>query len=233
VIRERMGELMEKGVVAKTGLIAHGRGEAFDYLIGERTILSAAKAEAAAAASLLLAQRPVITINGNAAALAAKELVELSRVVEAKVEVNLFHRTEGRVEAVCKYVEEQAGANVLGRDQDSVLPAIASDRAKCCSDGIFSADVVLIPLEDGDRAEALVKAGKRVIAIDLNPLSRTAIAAHISVVDELTRAVPNIISHAHRMKGDTEAQHAALSGYDNQAILADARDAICRNMSSR
>jgi len=228
-----MGELMERGVVARTGLIAHGRGEAFDYLIGERTIPSAAKAEEAAAATLLQAKRPVITINGNAAGLAARELVELSGAVNAKVEVNLFHRTEGRVETVCRYVEEQAGVMVMGRDQDAVLPGIASDRARCCSDGIFTADVVLIPLEDGDRAEALVKAGKMVIAIDLNPLSRTAIAAHISVVDELTRAVPNMIAHVDRLKGDIEAQRAVLSGYDNNAILADARDAICRNMGSR
>ena len=228
-----MGELMEKGVVARTGLIAHGRGEAFDYLIGERTIPSAARAERAAAAALLMAKWPVITINGNAAGLAARELVELAMLVGAKVEVNLFHRTEGRVEAVCRYVEEQSGATVLGRVQDSVLPGIASDRAKCCSDGIFTADVVLIPLEDGDRAEALVKAGKRVIAIDLNPLSRTAIAAHISIVDELTRAVPNIIKHANSMKGDRKAQEAAMSDHDNKAALADARAAICDNMSPR
>lgn len=232
VIRERMGELMEKGVVARTGLIAHGRGEAFDYLIGERTIPSALKAEGAAAAALLQAKRPVVTINGNAAGLAAKELVGLAATVGAKVEVNLFHRTEGRVEAVCRYVEEQSGSKVLGREQDSILPGIASDRAKCCSDGIFSADVVLIPLEDGDRAEALVKAGKKVIAIDLNPLSRTALAAHISIVDELTRAVPNIITQAESMRGDRKAQETALSRYDNQAILADARKAICDNMSS-
>lgn len=233
VIRERMGDLMERGVVARTGLIAHGRGEAFDYLIGERTTPSAEKAEMAAAAALLRAERPVITINGNAAGLAAKEIVELAALVGAKVEVNLFHRTEGRVEAVCRYVEEQSGAKVLGRTQDSILQGIASDRAKCCSDGIFTADVVLIPLEDGDRAEALVNAGKKVIAIDLNPLSRTALAAHISIVDELTRALPNIMFHAMKMKGDNGAQEVALEGYDNQAVLADARAAICVNMSSR
>ena len=32
--------------------------------------------------------------------------------------------------------------------------------------------------------------GKQVIAIDLNPLSRTAQTAHISIVDELTRCLP-------------------------------------------
>ncbi len=37
VVRERMSDLVREGVVAPTGLIAHGRGEAFDYLLGERT----------------------------------------------------------------------------------------------------------------------------------------------------------------------------------------------------
>ena len=58
--------------------------------------------------------------------------------------------------------------------------------------GIFDADVVLIPLEDGDRCEALVAMGKKVIAIDLNPLSRTARKATVSIVDNILRAVPNL-----------------------------------------
>ena len=231
VIREKMGELMERGVVARTGLIAHGRGEAFDYLIGESTIPSAQRAEEAAAAALLDAKRPVITINGNAAALAAKELVALANLVGAKVEVNLFHRTEERVETVCRYVEEASGTKVMGRKQDAILPGIASDRAKCCANGIFEADLVLIPLEDGDRAEALVKAGKKVIAIDLNPMSRTAIVADISIVDELTRAVPNIIDHVQRLKADKRGIKNIISTYNNQVALRDARDAICAHMS--
>ena len=32
--------------------------------------------------------------------------------------------------------------------------------------------------------------GKQVITIDLNPLSRTAQTAHITIVDELTRCLP-------------------------------------------
>ena len=51
------------------------------------------------------------------------------------------------------------------------------------------ADVVLVALEDGDRCGALVASGRNVIAIDLNPLSRTAQLAQISVIDELTRVV--------------------------------------------
>lgn len=231
VIRERMGELVERGIVARTGLIAHGRGEAFDYLIGERTIPSAELAEKAAAEMLLQAKRPVITINGNAAGLAAKELVALASSVGAKVEVNLFHWSTERVERVCRFVEEESGEKVLGRNADATLPGIASDRARCCKEGIFGADVVLIPLEDGDRAEALVKAGKKVIAIDLNPLSRTAIAAHISIVDELTRAVPNIISAVEMIKTGRLSKGSALKDYDNQVTLAEARMAICDHMT--
>lgn len=50
--------------------------------------------------------------------------------------------------------------------------------------------MVLVPLEDGDRTEALRRMGKTVIAIDLNPLSRTSRAANITIVDNVIRAVP-------------------------------------------
>ncbi|KQM12096.1 hypothetical protein AOA80_04315, partial [Methanomassiliicoccales archaeon RumEn M1] len=53
VTRERMSELVGKGIVAPTGLIAHGRGEAFDYLLGERTVPAADEAARVAAAHLL------------------------------------------------------------------------------------------------------------------------------------------------------------------------------------
>ena len=115
-----------------------------------------------------------------------------------------------RIEMVCAYLESQGAKDVLGRVQDVTLPGIASDRALCSQRGhLRTADVVLIPLEDGDRAEALVKAGKKVIAIDLNPLSRTILAADVSIVDELTRAVPNIIVPGEGAEGTT-AEEGAL-----------------------
>jgi phosphopantothenate synthetase len=46
-VRERLIEGEERSVVTKAGLFAHGRGEAFDYLIGEASMpaaLSAARA---------------------------------------------------------------------------------------------------------------------------------------------------------------------------------------------
>ena len=81
----------------------------------------------------------------------------------------------------------------------------------CTTEGIYCADVVLIPLEDGDRAEALVKVGKKVIAIDLNPLSRTAMAAHVTIVDELTRAVPTCRHGANGAEADPEERRGHLS----------------------
>ena len=72
-----------------------GRGEAFDYLIGEATQPFAMEAIHAAAAMLRLAKHPVISVNGNVAALAPEGLIELGRVLNAPLEVNIFH-TENR-----------------------------------------------------------------------------------------------------------------------------------------
>lgn len=227
VVRERMSELVRQGVVAPTGLIAHGRGEAFDYMIGERTTETAAGAERTVAAWLLEAKRPVITINGNAAGLCAEGLLSLARAVPARVEVNLFHRSPERVEKVVSYLEGVGGKDVLGRAQASRLEGIASDRAMCCTEGIYQADVVLIPLEDGDRAGALVKAGKTVLAIDLNPLSRTALESHVTVVDELTRAVPNIERAVHELRDDPEERKRLIREFDNGENLRRSREAMC------
>ena len=226
VTRERMAAMVEEGIVSTTGLIAHGRGEAFDYLLGEVTVPEADLAERTAAALLLSAKRPVITINGNAAALAAKELGDLARATGAQIEINLFHRSEERLMKVCDLVERETGLKVLGREQDAVLDGIASERARCTSQGLLSADVVLIPLEDGDRAEAMAKVGKKVISIDLNPLSRTTLAADVAVVDELTRAVPNITRWANGLKGRPQETMDILSAFRNQENLA----AVMRRM---
>ena len=59
---------VEKGVTSIHGLIAHGRGEAFDYLLDERSHAFSHDAIEAAAALLLGAKLPVISVNGNAAA---------------------------------------------------------------------------------------------------------------------------------------------------------------------
>ena len=132
-------------------------------------------------------------MNGNTAALAAHEISALQKACGARVEVNLFHRTEARVNMIENLLRE-AGVDVFSGDAEQLLP-LSHDRAWCRREGMFSADVVLVPLEDGDRCEALVDMGKTVIAIDLNPLSRTARSATLTIVDELTRALPQI-THA-------------------------------------
>ena len=85
LIRERVVEGFVEGYVVPQGLIAHGRGECFDYLIGWATQPCAVDAIRAAVAYLLLARYPVISVNGNMAALVPREVVELARLVNARL----------------------------------------------------------------------------------------------------------------------------------------------------
>lgn len=202
--RKRLTDAASEGMLAESALIAHGRGEAFDYLLGERTCDAARKAIAEVASKLLSAERPTISVNGNTVALAGPQLLACAAVLNCPVEVNIYYRTPERMEALLSALElqrEEATAlypelsqqisvvPILGASPDGRIPTLDGPRANCHSDGILSADVVLVPLEDGDRCEALVAMGKTVCAIDLNPLSRTARKATITIVDELTRCV--------------------------------------------
>lgn len=220
--REWLAECARTGIVALEGLTAHGRGEAFDYLIGERTTESARRAEITAAALLLGAAHPVISVNGNTAALAAGEIASLQKVSGAVVEVNLFHRTEERIRAITRLLEK-AGVEVLKGEAERLLP-LSHGRGMCLRDGIYAADVILVPLEDGDRCQALRSLGKTVIAIDLNPLSRTAQAASLTIVDELTRAVPNITKGCTTLSG-TECRQL-IESHDNAYLIRDALHCI-------
>ena len=219
--REKLVDASE--FVAKQGLIAHGRGEAFDYLLGEQTCLPALSAIKAATSALIEAKNPVISVNGNVVALAAREVARLSEISGAKVEVNLFHRTPERVAGLTKMMKK-VGIDALGANADDKIPGLSSERAKCCSDGIGSADVVLVPLEDGDRCEALVKMGKKVITIDLNPLSRTAQTAHITIVDELTRCLP--------LLSDFVKEKNGLDSFNNKQCLTDVLNYMAERISS-
>jgi len=219
--REKLVAGIEAGITSKQGLIAHGRGEAFDYLIGERTLDSAMKATEIAASLLLAAEKPVISVNGNVAALAAKGIIELSELVNAPLEVNIFYRTEERMKKIKEMLEKQGARKVLGDKSDARIPGIEHARSKVDREGIYSADVVLAPLEDGDRCEALIEMGKKVITIDLNPLSRTSSHATISIVDDVERVIKNIISVIkEKKKGKGKENLAALlKNYDNRENL--------------
>ena len=123
---------------------------------------------------------------------------------------------------------EQLGAReVLGLGAWEPLPGLDSARRRMDARGIAQADVVLVPLEDGDRCEALIASGRRVITVDLNPLSRTARRATITVVDELTRVLPLL---GQRLEADRRVPREELvrrlAGYDNAAILDRALAAI-------
>ena len=199
VTRAGLARAHRAGLVVPEGLIAQGRGEAFDYLLGERTTPSARAAERVAAAWLRSAVRPVISVNGNVAALAAREI---ARIVRAEprigVEVNLFHRTPARARAVATALRRAGVRKVLGVRPTALIPGLPSDRALVDREGIYVADVCLIPLEDGDRAEALRARGQRVISVDLNPLSRTSRAASLPIVDEVRRALDQIAEDLER-----------------------------------
>jgi len=223
-VRERLVRGFRRGLVCESGLIAQGRGEAFDYLIGERTQMFARRAAEAAAASLLLAERPVISVNGNLAALCPREIAGLARACGAKIEVNLFYRTEGRIRAIKKHLEKAGAEKVLGGGRgEARIPELFSERRRVSREGIFRADVVLLAMEDGDRTRALRRMGKKVIAIDLNPLSVTAREADITIVDNAVRAMPLLAREAGRLGKMGRAALRRVAGqYRNGKALRDA-----------
>jgi len=227
--RHRIEQGVEKGITSTAGLIAEGRGEAFDYLLGERTIPSADAAERAAAAHLLLADRPVLSVNGNVAALVPEEVVELAEATGAAMEVNLFHRSDERVRAIAAHLREHGAQEVKGLAADASIPGLDHDRGNVDADGIHAADVVLVPLEDGDRAAALAEMGKTEIVVDLNPLSRSAQAAAVPIVDNVVRAIPNITAHAHELR-DAPAKRLrdTVDSFDAEETLADAERRLRR-----
>jgi len=214
--REKIVAGIEAGITSRQGLIAHGRGEAFDYLIGERTLPAALRATEAAAALLLTAQKPVISVNGNVAALVTERVIELSELIGAPLEVNIFYWTEARVMKIKEHLEQHGATNVLGDKADARIPGIEHARARVDKDGIYTADVVLAPLEDGDRCEALIAMGKKVVTIDLNPVSRTSKYATVSIVDDIERALENLIL---MIKEKKKGEVKLLEDYDNKENL--------------
>lgn len=222
-IRELLVNGLKKGLVVPEGLLAHGRGEAFDYLLGERSIGTSVNAARAAAALLLTAENPVISVNGNAAALVPGEVLKLASVVNAGVEVNLFHRSLNRERRIEELLRRKGARHVLGvgRDASARVQGVSSRRRNVDPAGIGLADLVLVPLEDGDRAKALLDAGKRVIAIDLNPLSRTSRVATVTIVDNIVRALPLLIDMARRLRTrDARYLGKIVSDFDNRRNLS-------------
>lgn len=221
--REAIIEGHETHIVATAGLLAHGRGEAFDYLIGEKTTDLARDATRAAVAAMLSAERPVISVNGNICSLVPEDLVELSEICGAPLEINLFYYRKEREDAIKSALFAAGAKEVLGtHDRPSeTIPELSSNRRKVDPDGIGSGDVILVPLEDGDRTEALKAVGKFVITIDLNPMSRTAVYSDITIVDNVIRALPLMVELAREMKEISKDELRKIVGnFNNTENLA-------------
>jgi len=229
LIREKLVEGFDEGLVAKEGLMAHGRGETFDYLLGERTSKHAKLAINAAAKMLLEAKSPVISVNGNVAALCPKEMVQLAKIINAKIEVNLFYTNEKRKQNIVKILKKNGATKVLGIDKKSSkkISGLDSARRVVDSDGTYLADVVLVPLEDGDRTIALKKIGKKVITFDLNPLSRTAQTADITIVDNVIRGTKQLILTCKK------APKLKAQKFDNKKNLSKTIFEIKKNLTRR
>lgn len=218
-----------RGLVVPEGLIAHGRGEAYDYLIGERTTKTAQRAIEAAAATILLSSRAVISVNGNTAALCPNTVVDLAEVAGASIEVNIFYRTEEREKAIKAELEKHGAKKILGvgPKASARIPELQSERRRVDPNGIYAADTVLVPLEDGDRTEALVKMNKTVITIDLNPLSRTSRAADITIVDNIIRAMPTLVHAARKLSSTTAISLKRITdNFDNSKNLRESLEII-------
>jgi len=201
-IRQLLANGFKSGMVVSEGLIAHGRGEAFDYLIGEKTSNFAFDAIKAASSLLLLAKRPVISVNGNTAALCPRDIVDLANETKSTIEVNLFYRDKKRENLIAETLKKNGANIVLGVGEKEFLkiPELTSNRRHVDPEGIFLADVVFVPLEDGDRTKALINMQKKVITVDLNPLSRTAQNATISIIDNIVRAIPELVKSSKQLK---------------------------------
>jgi len=236
LIREKLVDGFDHGLVAKEGLLAHGRGEAFDYLLGEKTRKSAKMAIKAAAAQILLADSPVISVNGNIAALCPKEIVKLANTSKAKIEVNIFYANKKRKQNIIKTLKKSGAKEILGINQNSStrLPGLDSARRIVDKNGIFTADVVIVPLEDGDRTMALRKAGKKVITFDLNPLSRTSQTANITIVDNVTRAIDLLTKSCKKLsKKNNVVLKKIVKDFNNKKNLSENITEIRDNLTRR
>ena len=229
LLRDKIVKAYEKGYLADSGMIAHGRGEAFDYLIGEKTTYPAKRAMYVAVAAMLLSKNPVISVNGNATALAIDEIIEFAKAVNAKIEINLFYRTDERVKIITQLYRDRGYKDILGTLDDEIeyINDIKNPRASASKRGIYTADTILVPLEDGDRAEILVKGGKNIITIDLNPLSRTSKMSDVSIMDNIVRALPFMTRIAEDLKTqDKKILIDIVNDFDNEENLKESLEQI-------
>ncbi|MEM2043142.1 MAG: phosphopantothenate/pantothenate synthetase family protein, partial [Nitrososphaerota archaeon] len=74
--------------------------------------------------------------------------------------------------------------------------------------------------------------GKKVIAVDLNPLSRTARAATITIVDNVTRCIPLLRERVAEMRRlSREELDSIVRGFDNQRNLRESIALISKRLA--
>ena len=245
--RQKIVDATKNGLLADSAMIAHGRGEAFDYLLGEKTSNSARLAIKESASRLIESDNPVISVNGNTVVLAGKSLIRVAAALNCPIEVNIYYRTEERMSKLNSFLEKQKeivsqeknpdnwigdwnnavkSVKILGKEGDGRIQGLEGPRSICSSQGIEKADVILGPLEDGDRCDALGNLGKQVLVVDLNPLSRTAKMATITIVDEISRAAELLLEDVI----NKEQMESWLDfAWNNQDVLNDALKIIADN----
>ena len=140
LMRHRLEVAAKKGMLADSAMIAHGRGEAYDYLLGETTIPSADAAAQVALQALMQAEHPVLSVNGNVVALAGDEMLKLADKIGCPLEVNIFYRTPERMDALLTDLNERKerlrlDVDILGANPDATIPGLKGPRAKCESKG--------------------------------------------------------------------------------------------------
>ncbi|MGH9766785.1 MAG: phosphopantothenate/pantothenate synthetase family protein, partial [Blastocatellia bacterium] len=76
-----------------------------------------------------------------------------------------------------------------------------------------------------------IRSGRKVITIDLNPMSRTARQATITIVDNIVRALPLLVERVKALVSEPGATlDDLLKNYDNVSTLREA-EAILRGGS--
>ena len=75
--------------------------------------------------------------------------------------------------------------------------------------------------------------GKKVIAIDLNPLSRTSQSATITIVDNIVRALPKMVEITERLRKEEQTElNEILKKFSNKRNLMEAIDLINKRLNT-
>jgi len=227
-IREKIVRGYNDGLVAKEGLLAHGRGEAFDYLVGEKTSKTAKVAIMAAAAKLLSAQNPVISVNGNVAALCPKEVVQLAKATKAKIEVNLFYYDEVRKKKIEKSLKKAGAKQVLGTNPRSYckIGNLDSPRRIVEQDGPFAAALVPLNIHAAPRPAPLPPPGPPFLPFSLPPLSLPSPKATITLFSNFLLSLKLLVSACKKSK-------PAKTNFNNRRALSSAVSEIKNNLRRR